>query len=165
MASIDLPRPLQDYFAFAETTPTRHGRRFSITLPYTRPDGRLDRLQWWYHLSPAKEQALGDRAPDTMREEAVGRFSVHIERWLQNTRQDLFGHDAIPQVCAEGNRLVAAYRVDPRTSDGMLQCSETAGVVADQPVDAVVDDAANPVADDTGSIQGDHLPANKTAFG
>lgn len=108
MASIDLPRALQDYFAFAETTPTRHGRRFSITLPYVRPDGRLDRLQWWYHLSPVREAALGDGAPDTLRKEAVVRFKVHIERWLQNTRQDMFGEGAIPLVCAEGSRSTAA---------------------------------------------------------
>jgi hypothetical protein len=107
MASIDLPRALKDYFAFAETTPTRNGRRFCITLPYVRADGRLDRLQWWYHLSPAKEKALGDSAPDALRTEAIARFRVHIERWLQNTRQDLFGDEAIPRVCAEGNRVVA----------------------------------------------------------
>ncbi len=33
MAHIELPRALEDYFAFAETTPTRNGRRFVITLP------------------------------------------------------------------------------------------------------------------------------------
>src|SRR5882757_6845999 len=124
MASIDLPRALQDYFAFAETTPTRNGRRFSITLPYVRPDGRLDRLQRWYHLSAAKEKALGDSASDTLRAEAIARFSVHIERWLQNTRQDLFGDGAIPQVCTEGNRVVAAYRVGPEASEGMLLSDE-----------------------------------------
>src|SRR5258708_36520720 len=130
MASIDLPRALQDYFAFAETTPTRNGRRFCITLPYVRADGRLDRLQWWYHLSPAKEKGLGDSAPDTLRAEAVVRFTVHIERWLQNTRQDMFGDRAIPQVCAEGNRVVAAYKVDPVVSEGMLpdnEAQETGG--------------------------------------
>ena len=147
MASIDLPRALQDYFAFAETTPTRNGRRFSITLPYVRPDGRLDRLQWWYHLSPAKEKALGDSAPDTLRAEAVVRFTVHIERWLQNTRQDLFGDGAIPHVCAEGNRVVAAYRVDPVASEGMLPDSEMQAAEGSTPTES------------------DHRPANKTAFG
>src|ERR1700737_3458912 len=102
MASIDLPRALQDYFAFAETAPTRSGRRFSIALPYVRADGRLDRLQWWYHLSPAKEMALGEGALDLLRTEAVDRFGTHIERWLQNTRQDMFGDGAIPYVAAEG---------------------------------------------------------------
>jgi hypothetical protein len=147
MASIDLPRALQDYFAFAETTPTRNGRRFSITLPYVRADGRLDRLQWWYHLSAAKEKALGDSAPDTLRAEAIARFSVHIERWLQNTRQDLFGDGAIPQVCTEGNRVVAAYRIDPVASEGMLQSDEPQEAGGRTPTES------------------DHLPANKTAFG
>jgi hypothetical protein len=119
MASIDLPRPLQDYFAFAETTPTRNGRRFSITLSYVRADGRLDRLQWWYHISPAKEMALGDDALDALRTEAIERFCTHIERWLHNTRQDLFGDGTIPYVAAEGNRVVAAYRIDPTMSDGV----------------------------------------------
>jgi|SRR5712671_1947858 len=149
MASIDLPRALQDYFAFAETTPTRNGRRFSITLPYVRPDGRLDRLQWWYHLSPAKEKALGDSALDTLRGEAIVRFTVHIERWLQNTRQDLFGDGAIPQVCAEGNRVVAAYKVDPAASEGMPRDDETQEAGGSTPTES------------------DHhpAPATKTAFG
>src|ERR1700760_2894950 len=101
MASIDLPRAVQDYFAFAETTATRNGRRFSITLPYVRSDGRLDKLQWWYHLSPAKEKALGDRAPESLRAEAIGRFQVHIERWLENTAQVMYGDGAIPHVVGE----------------------------------------------------------------
>jgi hypothetical protein len=147
MASIDLPRALQDYFAFAETTPTRNGRRFSITFPYVRPDGRLDRLQWWYHLSPAKEKALGDSAPEALRAEAIVRFTVHIERWLQNTRQDLFGDGAIPHVCAEGNRVVTTYRVDPVASEGMLPDSETQEAGGSTPTES------------------DHRPANKTAFG
>ena len=167
MASIDLPRALQDYFAFAETTPTRNGRRFSITLPYVRPDGRLDRLQWWYHLSAAKEMALGDNAQDSLRTEAIERFTVHIERWLHNTRQDLYGDGSIPYVSAEGNRVVAAHRVDPATSEGLAQNGE--------------DDIADPVAIEHNSAEGsaaevqeaggstptesDHRPANKSAFG
>ena len=119
MASIDLPRPLQDYFAFAETAPTRNGRRFSITLPYCRPDGRLDRLQWWYHLSAAKEMALGDSAPEMLRNEAIERFVTHIERWLHNTRQELYGNGSIPYVSAEGNRVVGAHPVDPSVSAGL----------------------------------------------
>ena len=117
MASIDLPRPLHDYFAFAETTPTRNGRRFSITLSYVRADGQLDRLQWWYHVTPAKEMALGEEALNALRIEAVERFSTHIERWLSNTRQDLFGDGAIPYVAAEGNRVVTAFRVDGVASE------------------------------------------------
>jgi len=119
MASIDLPRALQDYFAFAETSPTRNGRRFSITLPYRKADGRLDRLQWWYHLSAAKEMALGDNAAEQLRIEAVERFVTHIERWLHNTRQDLYGNGSIPYVSPEGNRLVAAAPVDASISEGL----------------------------------------------
>jgi hypothetical protein len=149
MASIDLPRPLQDYFAFAETAPTRSGRRFSITLSYVRADGRLDRLQWWYHLSPAKEMALGDQATEMLRAEATERFSTHIERWLHNTRQDLFGDGAIPYVAAEGNRLVAAYQTDPALSDGVPALQEEAfgEAIAEQPQ------------------PGAPAEANKTAFG
>jgi hypothetical protein len=162
MASIDLPRALQDYFAFAETTPTRSGRRFSITLPYIRPDGRLDRLQWWYHLSPAKEMALGDGVADTLRTEAIERFGIHIERWLHNTRQDLFGDGAIPYVAAEGNRVVTAYRVDPGASEGLEQTSEEE---ASEPI--VVEEQATETQETGGATpkESDHHPANKTAFG
>jgi hypothetical protein len=167
MASIDLPRALQDYFAFAETTPTRNGRRFSITLPYVRSDGRLDRLQWWYHLSAAKEMALGDNAADSLRTEAIERFTVHIERWLHNTRQDLYGDGSIPYVSAEGNRVVAAYQVDPATSEGLAQNVEDD--VAD-PV-AIEHNAAERNAAEVQEAGGStpsksgHRPANKAAFG
>ena len=141
MASIDLPRPLQDYFAFAETTPTRNGRRFSITLSYVRSDGRLDRLQWWYHLSPAKEMAWGDDAATASRAEAVERFRTHIERWLHNTRQDLFGDGTIPYVAPEGNRVVAAFRAESTsTSDSVpvhyedASDSEMPSAASDEPL-------------------------------
>jgi hypothetical protein len=160
MASIDLPRPLHDYFAFAETTPTRNGRRFSITLSYVRSDGRLDRLQWWYHLSPAKEMALGESAIDTLRAEAIERFTTHIERWLHNTRQDLFGDGTLPYVAAEGNRVVAAYRVNPAVSDGVPQNEETSESPVTVPQEPLKQEAGGSTP--TGS---DHRPANKTAFG
>lgn len=138
MASVDLPRALQDYFAFAETTPTRNGRRFSITLPYRKPDGRLDRLQWWYHLSAAKEMALGDHAAEMLRAEAVERFVIHIERWLHNTRQDLYGNGSIPYVGPEGNRVVGASQVDSSVSEGLEPSAE------EEP-ESTIDDA--PAAD------------------
>jgi hypothetical protein len=166
MASIDLPRALQDYFAFAETNPTRNGRRFSITLPYVRPDGRLDRLQWWYHLSAAKEMALGDGASDSLRAEAVERFSVHIERWLHNTRQDLYGNGSIPYVSAEGNRVVAAFRVDPSASQGLEQ--NGADEVTDPAatgVTAVEVDAVEAQEAGGTTPKSDLRPANKSAFG
>ena len=150
MASIDLPRPLQDYFAFAETAPTRNGRRFSITLPYCRSDGRLDRLQWWYHLSAAKEMALGDSAPETLRNEAVERFVTHIERWLHNTRQDLYGSGSIPYVSAEGNRVVGAHQVDPSLSAGLEHNAE--------------EDSANASEVEDSGSEGER-PTNWSAFG
>jgi hypothetical protein len=162
MASIDLPRPLHDYFAFAETAPTRNGRRFSITLSYMRADGRLDRLQWWYHLSPAKEMALGDAAVERLRSEAIERFSTHIERWLSNTRQDMFGDGAIPYVAAEGNRVVAAYMLDPAASEGIPTVDEEpAGTpLAEQP------ESVEPEAGGAGtSPPNGHRQPNKSAFG
>jgi hypothetical protein len=164
MASIDLPRALQDYFAFAETTPTRNGRRFSITLPYVHADGRLDRLQWWYHLSPAKEMALGDSAVDTLRAEAIERFSTHIERWLHNTRQDLFGDGSIPYVGPEGNRVVAAYRVEPAVSEGLADSGEDIAEPLSVDEHAAEVQEAGGAGGDTPTGSGHH-PANKTAFG
>jgi hypothetical protein len=100
MPHIELPRALEEYFAYAETEPTRRGRRFSITLPYL--DGeRIERLQWWYHVSPAEELMYDGRGLATLRARAVGRFRAHIERWLEITRQRLHGDDAIPRISAQ----------------------------------------------------------------
>jgi hypothetical protein len=97
MLHIELPRALEQYFAFAETEPTRRGRRFSITLPYY--DGeRLDRLQWWYHVTPAEEQMFDSEALNVYRARATERFYRHIEQWLVNTRQRLHGNDTIPRI-------------------------------------------------------------------
>ena len=95
MAHIDLPRTLEDYFAFAESTPTRHGRRFSITLPYQCGD-KLDRLQWWYHVSASQEQMYEGTGLVVLRERAIERFRKHIEQWLDQTRQRLHGTGPIP---------------------------------------------------------------------
>lgn len=141
MARIDLPRALQDYFAFAETSPTRNGRRFSITLPYRKPDGRLDRLQWWYHLSTAKEMALGENAAELLRTEAVERFVTHIERWLLNTGQNLYGNGSIPFVSPEGNRLVAAAQVDASASEGLQPDVEEGSTAAGEAPGANSQDA------------------------
>jgi hypothetical protein len=97
MTHIELPRALEDYFAFAEIDPTRHGRRFTITLPYFAGE-RIDRLQWWYHLSPELEQRMGDAYLETLRAQATERFRRHIERWLQNTGQRLYGDEPIPRI-------------------------------------------------------------------
>jgi hypothetical protein len=97
MTHIELPRALEAYFAFAEIEPTRNGRRFTISLPYF--DGpRLDRLQWWYHLTRDQEQRGGEAILETLRAQAIERFRTHIERWLQNTGQRLYGSEPIPRI-------------------------------------------------------------------
>jgi len=111
MAHIELPRALEDYFAFAETTPTRNGRRFVITLPYFSGDGaaqKLDRLQWWFHLSSEQERQMGEAAIATLRAQATDKFRRHIERWLQNTRQRLYGAEPIPHIDPLAQPLAAA---------------------------------------------------------
>jgi hypothetical protein len=100
MPHIDLPRALEDYFAFAESTPTRHGRRFSITLPYQCGE-KLDRLQWWYHVSPAQEQMFEGAGLAEFRARAIVRFRKHIQQWLDQTRQRLHGTGPIPSLGPE----------------------------------------------------------------
>jgi hypothetical protein len=97
MLPIELPRALEHYFAFAETEPTRRGRRFAITLPYYR-SGNLDRIQWWYHVSPAEELQFDGEALTVYRARATEKFRRHIEQWLVNTGQRLHGDSAIPSV-------------------------------------------------------------------
>lgn len=97
MTSIELPRALEDYFAFAETEPTRRGRRFSISLPYFDGD-RIERLQWWYHVTAAQEQMYEGTGLVVFRSKAMDRFRRHIEQWLSNTRQRLHGEEPIPRL-------------------------------------------------------------------
>lgn len=97
MPHIELPRALEDYFAFAETDRTRDGRRFSITLPYL--DGtKLDRLQWWWQVTAAQEQIVGSAGIEALRQQSIERFRAHIERWLANTGQRLYGDEPIPRI-------------------------------------------------------------------
>jgi hypothetical protein len=97
MSPIQLPRPLEDYFAFAELPPGRLGRRFTITFPYF--DGeRLDRLQWWWRISATQERIGGEAALRTLRDEAVQRFRTHIERWLTNSDRALTDGDPFPRL-------------------------------------------------------------------
>jgi hypothetical protein len=120
MAHIELPRALEDYFAFAETTATRNGRRFLISFPYFTGAGaaaKLDRLQWWYHMSPEAERQMGDTALATLKAQATERFRRHIERWLQNTRQRLHGDEPIP-------------RIDPLADSLASTCAETSATAA-----------------------------------
>src|SRR5262245_48721669 len=97
MLHIELPRALEQYFAYAETEATRRGRRFCITLTYYIDD-RLDSMQWWYHVSSAEEQMCDGDAISVFRARATERFGRHIEQWLVNTRQRLHGEDAIPRI-------------------------------------------------------------------
>jgi hypothetical protein len=107
MPHIELPRAIEDYFAFAETEPTRNGRRFSITLPYM--DGeRMDRLQWWYHVTPAQEQMYEGAGLAFYRLRAIERFCRHIERWLDITTQRFHGGEPIPQIGSRQSSSVAA---------------------------------------------------------
>lgn len=107
MTLIELPRALEDYFAFAETEPTRRGRRFSISLPYFQ-GSRLERLQWWYHVTPAQEQMFEGTGLIVFRARAIERFRRHIEQWLANTQQQLHGDDPIPRLGARPRPVAAA---------------------------------------------------------
>ncbi len=144
MAHIELPRALEDYFAFAETAATRNGRRFVISLPYF--DGaRLDRLQWWYHVSPEQERQLGEAALATVRAQATERFRRHIERWLQNTRQRLYGEEPIPRIEA----LAPASTLPPATPEPVSAPAPSPAAtpaVAEEPAPNVVDWPADKVA-------------------
>ena len=109
MPHIELPRALEDYFAFAETEPTRNGRRFSITLPYLDGD-RMDRLQWWYHVTPSQEQMYEGTGLVFYRTRAIERFCRHIERWLDITAQRFHGDEPIPRI---GSRQAATPAASP----------------------------------------------------
>ncbi len=95
MSAINLPHPLENYFAFAEMEPRGDARRFTITLPYYQ-DGKLERIQWWWHVKHAEEKIVGDAGVAARRSRETQRFARHIERWLANTQQCLSGNDAIP---------------------------------------------------------------------
>lgn len=94
---IDLPRPLESYFAFAELPANRQGRRFTITFPYFEGE-RLDRLQWWWQVSAAQERVEGEQGLVVRRREAVERFRQHIGRWLVSSRKRLFDGNPFPRL-------------------------------------------------------------------
>ncbi|MGC4030072.1 MAG: hypothetical protein QM696_14510 [Steroidobacteraceae bacterium] len=95
MKRIELPRPIEDYFAFAELPPGDRGRRFTITFTYFEAE-RLDRLQWWWQLNAAQERSGGEMALAQARREAVDRFRAHIETWLINSHRRLTGGEPFP---------------------------------------------------------------------
>ena len=97
MSPVELPRPIEDYFAHAELEASAAGRRFSITLPYF--DGaRLERVQWWWQLGRAQERQGDDETLASARAAAAARFRVHIETWLGQHRFVLTGDDPIPRL-------------------------------------------------------------------
>ena len=120
MPHIELPRALEDYFAFAETEPTRNGRRFSITLPYLDGD-RMDRLQWWYHVTPAQEQMYEGTGLVHFRDRAVERFCRHIARWLEITGQRFHGDEPIPRLASRpavaASAIIAAIPAPVATTE------------------------------------------------
>jgi hypothetical protein len=95
MTHIELPRPLEAYFAFAELPAGRDARRFTITLTYM-DGGRLDRLQWWWHAGNGQLRVGGEIALDALRREAIARFRAHIETWLLNSHRRLSGGEPFP---------------------------------------------------------------------
>ncbi len=95
MKRIELPRPIEDYFAFAELPPGERGRRFTITFTYFEGE-RLDRLQWWWQLNAGQERSGGELALQQARREAVERFRAHIETWLINSDRRLAGGEPFP---------------------------------------------------------------------
>lgn len=95
MTHIELPRPLEAYFAFAELPSGRDARRFTITLTYL-DGGRLDRLQWWWHAGNGQLRVGGEIALDALRREAIARFRAHIETWLLNSHRRLSGGEPFP---------------------------------------------------------------------
>ena len=97
MPHIELPRPLENYLAFAELERTPEGRRFSITLPYMEGQ-RLDSLQWWWRISPVQEKLIGEAGVARLRREATDRCHRHVVRWLENTAQRLTGDGPFPSL-------------------------------------------------------------------
>jgi len=97
MSHVELPRPLEAYFAHAELAGSAAQRRFTITMPYF--DGaRLDRLQWWWSVTPAQQRLGGIEGLEPYRRDAVQRFRQHIEHWLATHRLRLVGDDPIPRL-------------------------------------------------------------------
>jgi hypothetical protein len=113
MTNIELPRALEAYFAFAELPANERGRHFTINFTYL-DGGRVDRLQWWWHVSKAQERA-GEEMMQSLRTEAVLRFRQHLERWLVNSGRRLTGGEPFPQL--ETIPVPAAPATEAATDD------------------------------------------------
>lgn len=115
MTYIELPRAVEAYFAYAELPANERGRHFAITFTYM-DGGRLDRLQWWWHASPAQQRG-GETALQALRQEAIGRFSRHIEYWLVNSGRRLTGGNPFPQLEALAPAEPVADSADPEPAE------------------------------------------------
>jgi hypothetical protein len=94
MTQIELSRSIEAYFAFAEIEPNDRGRHFSITFTYLDA-GRIDRLQWWWHVNKGQERG-GETVMAGLKQEAMQRFTQHIDRWLSNSGRRLTGGEPFP---------------------------------------------------------------------
>jgi hypothetical protein len=133
MAQIDLPRPIDSYFAFAELASNRQGRRFTITFPYFE-DQRLDRLQWWWQVSGAQERIGGEAGIEALRREAVDRFRLHIERWLETSQKRLFDGQPFPRL---GAQVVAQAPAPEDVVPAAVDATEPAAAVVPWPLEKV----------------------------
>ena len=124
MPHVELPRPLEDYFAFAELEGTSDDRRFTITCPYFSAQD-LGRLQWWWRVSHLEFSALGDAGLAQRKAREVERFCRHIERWLANTGQRLQGDDAIPRIEAMPAPVVEPPAVSLPAEDSLVALRPT----------------------------------------
>lgn len=129
MTHIELPRPLVDYFAFAELERGDDGRRFSITLSYLDGD-RLDRINWWWRVNTAQEKLIGEAGIAKLRAEATERFQRHVERWLENTGQQLAGSGPFPRLAQHPAAALAASAAAAAVAAEAAQSPPSATVVA-----------------------------------
>lgn len=106
MSNIELPRPLEDYFAHAELPGNGDARRFTLTLPYFEGD-RLQRLQWWYQVTHAEQRIAGEDGLAALRRAATQRFRQHIHHWLANHGFRLSGDGPIPHLLAVGRQVAS----------------------------------------------------------
>jgi hypothetical protein len=77
---------------------------------------RMDRLQWWYHVTPAQEQMYEGKGLAFYRVRAIERFCKHVERWLDITGQRFHGNEPIPRLgsqhCGSASASMPAAPVD-----------------------------------------------------
>jgi hypothetical protein len=124
MPHVELPRPLEDYFAFAELEGTSDARRFTLTCPYFSAQ-ELGRLQWWWRVSHLELSSLGDAGLAERKAREVERFCRHIERWLANTGQRLKGDDAIPRIEAMPAAVVEPPAIALPAEDSLVALRPT----------------------------------------